>query len=78
MRFGRPLPLTLSSHLFPILDLWLLKARFRLGGSPGNVVVQFFISSGDKNSSALPLPYKVLGTFERSEFQECIFNCREG
>lgn len=45
-------------------------------GSPGNVASEIFRCSRDKNSSELPLPYKVLGTFEQREFQECIFNRR--
>lgn len=53
---------------------WLDSNLYR--GSLGNVATQCFRSCRDINSSELPLPYKVLGTFEQSEFQECIFNRR--
>lgn len=63
---------------FLIPDLWLPSTRLKFftGVLLGALRTGFFISSRDKNSSELPLPFKVLGTFEQSELQECIFNRR--
>lgn len=62
------------SFSWPFASNDLIETFYR--GSPGNVAAQLFRSSRDKNSSELPLPYKALGTFEQSEFQECIFHRR--